>query len=51
MFACGSAHALDAPVTRVAARDSFVPAAPNLEQIVLPAVEDVCRTIEEVPRY
>ncbi|MFZ0337667.1 MAG: thiamine pyrophosphate-dependent enzyme [Terracidiphilus sp.] len=42
---------LDAPVTRVAAMDSFVPAAPNLEQMVLPAVEDVRRTIEEVLRY
>jgi 2-oxoisovalerate dehydrogenase E1 component len=42
---------LDAPVTRVAAMDSFVPAAPNLEQMVLPAVDDVRRTIEEVLRY
>ena len=42
---------LDAPVTRVAAKDSFVPAATNLELMVLPSVEDVRRTIEEVLRY
>jgi len=34
---------LDTPVTRVPAKDSFVPAAPNLEQMVLP-VEGVRRT-------
>jgi len=42
---------LDAPVTRIAAKDSFVPAATNLELMVLPAVADVRRTIEEVLRY
>ncbi len=42
---------LDAPVTRVAAKDSFVPAATNLELMVLPSVDDVRRTIEEVLRY
>lgn len=45
---CG--HSLDAPVTSAAAMDSFVPARPNLEQMVLPAVEDIRRTIEEVLR-
>jgi 2-oxoisovalerate dehydrogenase E1 component len=42
---------LDAPVSRVAAKDSFVPAATNLELMVLPAVEDVRRAVEEVLRF
>jgi 2-oxoisovalerate dehydrogenase E1 component len=42
---------LDAPVVRVAARDSFVPSAPNLETMVLPAVEDVRRGVDQVLRY
>ena len=42
---------LDAPVTRVAAKDSFVPAATNLELMVLPSVENVRRTIEEALLY
>ncbi|HYL38665.1 MAG TPA: thiamine pyrophosphate-dependent enzyme [Bryobacteraceae bacterium] len=42
---------LDAPVMRIAAKDSFVPAATNLELMVLPSVEDVRRTIEETLRY
>lgn len=40
--------ALDAPVVRVAAKDSFVPNAPALEPAVLPSVEDVKRAIERV---
>jgi 2-oxoisovalerate dehydrogenase E1 component len=40
--------ALDAPVVRVAAKDSFVPNAPALEIAVLPSVEDVKRAIERV---
>ena len=39
---------LDAPITRVAARDSFVPTAANLELMVLPAVADLRRGVEEV---
>ncbi|MGP0073490.1 MAG: thiamine pyrophosphate-dependent enzyme [Bryobacteraceae bacterium] len=42
---------LDAPVMRIAAKDSFVPAATNLELMVLPSVEDVRRTIEEALQY
>ncbi|MCC7157829.1 MAG: dehydrogenase [Bryobacterales bacterium] len=34
---------LDGPVVRVAAKDSFVPSAPNLEVAVLPAVADLVR--------
>jgi 2-oxoisovalerate dehydrogenase E1 component len=33
--------ALDAPVVRVAATDTFVPYAPNLEQAVLPQTDDI----------
>lgn len=42
---------LDAPVTRVAAKDSFVPSAANLELMVLPSVEEVRRGVEQVLRY
>ena len=42
---------LDAPVTRVAAEDSFVPAATNLELMVLPSLDGVRRAIEETLRY
>lgn len=42
---------LDAPVVRVAAKDSFVPAAPNLELMVLPSVEDLRGGVEQVLRY
>jgi len=34
---------LDAPVIRVAAKDTFVPNAANLEALVLPAVDDLRR--------
>ncbi|MBS1859420.1 MAG: dehydrogenase E1 component subunit alpha/beta [Acidobacteria bacterium] len=42
---------LDAPLVRVAAKDSFVPSAPNLETAVLPAVDDLRRAVERVLRY
>jgi 2-oxoisovalerate dehydrogenase E1 component len=42
---------LDAPVVRVAARDSFVPAAANLELSVLPSVEDLERGVDKVVGY
>lgn len=42
---------LDAPIRRVAARDSFVPFAPNLEAYVLPSQEQVTRTLRELLRY
>lgn len=42
---------LDAPVVRVAAKDSFVPSAPNLELAVLPSVEDLEIGVEKVLRY
>ncbi len=42
---------LDAPVVRVAARDSFVPSAANLELAVLPSVEDLERAVDKVVRY
>ncbi len=42
---------LDAPVVRVAAKDSFVPSAPNLELAVLPSVEDLERGVNKVIHY
>ncbi len=42
---------LDAPVVRVAAKDTFVPAAPSLEQLVLPSTEGLRAAIERVLRY
>ena len=42
---------LDAPVVRVAAKDSFVPSAPNLELAVLPSVEDLEIGVEKALRY
>jgi 2-oxoisovalerate dehydrogenase E1 component len=42
---------LDAPVRRVAAKDSFVPSAPNLELAVLPSVEDLRTVVEQVLQY
>jgi 2-oxoisovalerate dehydrogenase E1 component len=42
---------LDAPVLRVAAKDSFVPAAPNLELAVLPSVEEIESAVERLLRY
>ena len=43
--------ALDAPLIRVAAKDTFVPNAPNLEAAVLPAVDDLRRAVERVLAY
>lgn len=42
---------LDAPVVRVAAKDTFVPSAPNLELMALPSVEDLRAAVERVLRY
>ena len=42
---------LDAPVVRVAARDSLVPAAPNLELEVLPSVQDLRTGVEQVLQF
>ena len=43
--------ALDAPVRRVTAKDSFVPSAPNLELAVLPSVDDLRLVVEQTLRY
>jgi len=50
-IATNSFDSLDAPIVRVAAKDSFVPSAANLEVMVLPSVEDVRRGVEEVLQY
>jgi 2-oxoisovalerate dehydrogenase E1 component len=42
---------LDAPVRRVAALDTFVAYAPQLEDIILPQVADVLKAITELHRY
>ncbi len=42
---------LDAPVQRVAALDTFVAYAPQLEDAILPQVTDVARAIQEVTSY
>lgn len=42
---------LDAPVVRVAAKDTFIPAAPNLELAVLPSVESLKRGIDQVLQF
>jgi 2-oxoisovalerate dehydrogenase E1 component len=42
---------LDAPVRRVAALDTFVAYAPQLEDVILPQVEDVAKAITELHRY
>lgn len=39
---------LDGPVVRVAAKDTFVPSAPNLELAALPSVADLRRAAERV---
>jgi len=43
--------ALDAPVMRVAAKDSFVPSAPSLETEVLPTANDVRAAVEKLLGY
>ena len=42
---------LDAPVRRVAALDTFVAYAPQLEDVILPQVDDVYRAINELHAY
>jgi 2-oxoisovalerate dehydrogenase E1 component len=42
---------LDAPVRRLAARDTYVPYEPGLEKATLPQVEDLCAAIVELQRY
>ena len=42
---------LDAPVRRVAATDTFVAYAPQLEDIILPQVADVAKAIAELNNY
>ncbi|MDQ1422137.1 MAG: 2-oxoisovalerate dehydrogenase component, partial [Acidimicrobiaceae bacterium] len=42
---------LDAPVRRVAALDTFVAYAPQLEDFILPQVEDVAKAITELQSY
>jgi 2-oxoisovalerate dehydrogenase E1 component len=43
--------ALDAPVLRVAASDSFVPSAPALEAMILPSANDLRIAVEQVLGY
>jgi 2-oxoisovalerate dehydrogenase E1 component len=42
---------LDAPVKRVAATDTFVAYAPELEDVILPQVESLRRAMEEIVAY
>jgi 2-oxoisovalerate dehydrogenase E1 component len=42
---------LDAPVTRIAAMDSPVAYAPELEEVILPQTEDILKAIEKVVAY
>lgn len=42
---------LDAPVRRVAAMDTFVAYAPQLEDVILPQVADVAKAITELKSY
>jgi 2-oxoisovalerate dehydrogenase E1 component len=42
---------LDAPVRRVAAMDTFVAYAPQLEDVILPQVADVAKAIQELHSY
>jgi len=42
---------LDAPVKRVASMDTFVAYAPELENVILPQVEDLKRAMVEVARF
>ena len=42
---------LDAPVRRVAATDTFVAYAPQLEDVILPQVADVAKAIAELQSY
>lgn len=42
---------LDAPVMRVAAKDSFVPSATTLEDAILPSLADLGKAVEKVLAY
>jgi 2-oxoisovalerate dehydrogenase E1 component len=42
---------LDAPVMRIAATDTFVAYAPELEDVILPQVESIAGAIRELRRY
>ena len=42
---------LDAPVKRVASTDTYVGYAPQLEDAILPQVEDVRKAVEEIVRF
>ncbi len=42
---------LDAPVLRVAARDSFVPSAPALETLILPSADELRAAVEQILRF
>lgn len=42
---------LDGPVKRVAAKDSFVAYHPDLEDVILPQIEDVAEAIEWLAKY
>ena len=41
-------HWLDAPISRIAATDTFVAYAPELEDVILPQVDSIARAMEEV---
>ncbi|MGA8599012.1 MAG: transketolase C-terminal domain-containing protein [Bryobacteraceae bacterium] len=43
--------ALDAPILRAAAEDSFVPSAPALEAMVLPSAGSLRAAVEQILRY
>jgi 2-oxoisovalerate dehydrogenase E1 component len=42
---------LDAPILRVGAKDTPVAYAPELEEAILPQVEDLLKAIEQAARY
>ena len=42
---------LDAPVKRIAATDTFVAYAPELEDVILPQVESLKRAMEEIVAF
>ena len=42
---------LDAPVKRVASTDTFVGYAPQLEDAILPQIDDFARAYRELSRY
>ena len=42
---------LDAPVRRVAAKDTFVAYQPVLEDAILPQAEDLLRAMQELAQY